>query len=83
MRRRRRKRCAAWHARFGTDDAARGLFDLADEARRAASLRDDRHGRGGDLDRAADVAVQTPYWNPRPIERDAIRALLDRTPMTA
>ena len=29
-----------------------------------------------DLDRAADIAVRSPYWNPRPIERDAIRALL-------
>ena len=29
-----------------------------------------------DLDRAADIAVRNPYWNPRPIERDAIRALL-------
>lgn len=31
-----------------------------------------------DLDRAADLAVQTPYWNPRPIERPAIRDLLGR-----
>ncbi|SAL00808.1 iron-containing alcohol dehydrogenase [Caballeronia pedi] len=30
------------------------------------------------LDRAADLAVQNPYWNPRPIEREAIRALLQR-----
>ncbi|MBM7456647.1 maleylacetate reductase [Oceanisphaera litoralis] len=31
-----------------------------------------------DLDRAADIAVQTPYWNPRPVERDGLRALLQR-----
>jgi maleylacetate reductase len=31
-----------------------------------------------DLDRAADLAVQEPYWNPRPVERDAIRQLLER-----
>ena len=30
----------------------------------------------GDLDRAADLAVQNPYWNPRPVTRDGIRALL-------
>lgn len=30
------------------------------------------------LDRAADLAVQNPYCNPRPIEREAIRALLQR-----
>jgi alcohol dehydrogenase class IV len=28
------------------------------------------------LDRAADLAVENPYWNPRPIERAQIRALL-------
>jgi maleylacetate reductase len=26
--------------------------------------------RRADLDRAADIAVSNPYWNPRPIERD-------------
>jgi maleylacetate reductase len=31
-----------------------------------------------ELDLAADLAVRNPYWNPRPIERDAIRALLQR-----
>ncbi len=30
------------------------------------------------LDRAADLAVQTPYPNPRPLERAALRALLQR-----
>ena len=30
-----------------------------------------------DLDKAADAALQSAYWNPRPIERGPIRALLD------
>ena len=30
------------------------------------------------IDKAADLAVKSPYWNPRPIERDAIRALIAR-----
>jgi alcohol dehydrogenase class IV len=30
------------------------------------------------LDEAADLACRNPYANPRPIERDAIRALLQR-----
>ena len=30
------------------------------------------------LDRAADLAVTTPYPNPRPLERAALRALLQR-----
>ena len=29
-----------------------------------------------DLDRAADLATQNPYWNPRPIDRNALRQLL-------
>jgi maleylacetate reductase len=30
-----------------------------------------------DLDRAADLASQNPYYNPRPVTRDGIRALLE------
>jgi maleylacetate reductase len=30
-----------------------------------------------DLDRAAEIALTNPYYNPRPIEKGAIRALLD------
>ncbi|WP_377805798.1 maleylacetate reductase [Azospirillum sp. A29] len=30
------------------------------------------------IDHAADLAVQSPYWNPRPVERNAIRTLLAR-----
>lgn len=29
-----------------------------------------------DLDRAAEIATQNPYWNPRPIERAPLRTLL-------
>jgi len=29
------------------------------------------------LDRAAAIAMEQPYWNPRPLSRDGIRALLD------
>jgi maleylacetate reductase len=29
-----------------------------------------------DIERAADLAVQNPYWNPRPIDRSAIRDLI-------
>ncbi|KAG4436083.1 hypothetical protein IFR05_008439 [Cadophora sp. M221] len=31
-----------------------------------------------DVDRAADIAVANPYWNPRPVEREAIRELIRR-----
>jgi len=32
---------------------------------------------GGELDRAAELATTSPYWNPRPVERATIRKLLD------
>jgi maleylacetate reductase len=32
--------------------------------------------KAADLDKAADLAVQNPYHNPRPITREGIRALL-------
>lgn len=31
-----------------------------------------------DLDRAAEIAVNTPYWNPRPVEKEKVRELLRR-----
>lgn len=34
--------------------------------------------RAEDLDRAADLAVQSPYPNPRPLDRAALRQLLQR-----
>lgn len=52
-----------------------GLWDFAKSLGAPMSLR----ALGlteTDLDRAAEIAVQNPYWNPRPIERKAIRALL-------
>ena len=58
------------------EDAAGGLFDLAAAlgARQALS----KFGlRESDLDRAADLAVQSPYPNPTPLTRDRIRSLLD------
>jgi alcohol dehydrogenase class IV len=61
---------------LGTTDAAQGLFDLARSLGAPVALRD--IGMPGDaLDRAADLAAQSPYWNPRPIERAGIRKLLD------
>lgn len=54
-----------------------GLFDLATRLGAPTALRDIGM-QEGDLDRAADIAVQSPYPNPRPLERDAIRGLLQR-----
>jgi len=61
---------------IGTQDAASGLFDLAERLGAPMSL--EQLGlRARDLDRAADLAVAAPYPNPRPVERGAIRRLLD------
>jgi alcohol dehydrogenase class IV len=58
------------------EDAATGLFDLA--ASLGAKLRlADLGLRESDLDRAADLAAQSPYPNPVPITRAGIRALLE------
>ena len=29
------------------------------------------------LDRAADIATESPYYNPQPVDRGGVRALLD------
>jgi alcohol dehydrogenase class IV len=60
---------------LGVPSAATGLFDLGRNAGAPTALRDIGMPEDG-LDRAADLAAADPYWNPRPIERAAIRALL-------
>ena len=60
---------------LGTESAAAGLFDLAQRLGVPVALKDIGMPADG-LDRAADLAVQTPYPNPRPLERAAIRELL-------
>jgi alcohol dehydrogenase class IV len=62
---------------LGAPDAARGVFDLARRHGVPVSLAAIGMPAEG-LDRAADLAVSTPYPNPRPLERDALRALLQR-----
>lgn len=61
---------------LGVKDAPAGLYDLAKGLGAPVALKAIGMPESG-LDRAADLAVANPYWNPRPIERTAIRALLD------
>jgi maleylacetate reductase len=56
--------------------AAQGLFDLAKTLDAPLALKAIGMPEAG-LDKAADVAVSNPYPNPRKLERDAIRKLLD------
>jgi maleylacetate reductase len=61
---------------LGVADAAAGLFDLAVAVGARTSLA--ALGLPATaLDRAADLAVQNPYDNPRPVTREGVRALLD------
>lgn len=62
---------------LGAGDGARALFDLAGTLGAPRALRDLGMPEEG-IDRAAGLAVENPYWNPRPLERGAIRALIAR-----
>lgn len=62
---------------LGVDEAPRGVYELARTSGAPVSLRQIGM-RPEDLDRAADIAMANPYWNPRPLEREAIRRLLQR-----
>jgi alcohol dehydrogenase class IV len=62
---------------LGADHAAQGLFDLTRRLGAKIALRDLGMPEDG-IERAADLAVSNAYWNPRPLERDAIRDLIAR-----
>lgn len=61
---------------MGHDRAGQGLFVFARRIGAPSSLRELGLNET-DLDRAADLAVERPYWNPRTIERNAILTLLE------
>jgi maleylacetate reductase len=56
-------------------DAALGVYELARQTGAPMSLKEIGM-RAQDLDRAAEITCASPYWNPRPIETSAIRALI-------
>jgi alcohol dehydrogenase class IV len=62
---------------LGVSDPTRGLYDLERRLGAPQSLREIGMPESG-IDRAADLAVSNPYWNPREVERDAIRELIAR-----
>jgi alcohol dehydrogenase class IV len=62
---------------LGAADAAAGVYDLAQQHGAPVSLQQIGMPAAG-LDRAAELAVQTPYPNPRPLQYAPIRALLQR-----
>ncbi len=72
---------------LGSRDAARGVFALSRELGIPTGLKEigmEQH----ELDRACEIALANPYWNPRPVEATPLRELLQRawagqTPLAA
>ena len=64
-------------AAIGASDAPVGLHRMAAELGMPTALRD-LGLKEADLDRACEIALANPYWNPRPIEAGPLRALLQR-----
>jgi alcohol dehydrogenase class IV len=61
---------------LGATSAAGALYDLNLAVGAPVALREIGM-KADDLDRAADIASQNPYYNPRSVTRDGIRRLLD------
>lgn len=60
---------------FGGPSPGIALYTFAKAMGAPLALRD-LGLKAADLDRAADIATQNPYWNPRPVDRTALRHLL-------
>jgi len=60
---------------LGGSSAAQAVYDLASNNGAPVALKDIGM-QAADLDRACDIALQTQYPNPRPLERAALRQLL-------
>jgi alcohol dehydrogenase class IV len=61
---------------LGGATAAEALFDLSQRLGAPVALKDIGMPVEG-IERAAELSVASPYPNPRPLEREAIRALLE------
>ncbi|QPC94435.1 maleylacetate reductase [Mesorhizobium sp. INR15] len=64
-------------AALGVRDAALGLYDLAGAVGARRALKDIGMSRPH-IEEAVGRALENPYWNPRPLEQDALRALVTR-----
>jgi maleylacetate reductase len=63
-------------AGLDADDAAQGLWDLAKRIGAPTSLQEIGMPAKG-LERAARLATESPYYNPRPVEYAGVRQLLE------
>ncbi|MET7996966.1 maleylacetate reductase [Amycolatopsis sp. NPDC005232] len=62
---------------LSADDAASGLFDFAGRLGAPRALRDLGMPEAG-IEQAAELVMRDCYWNPRPVNPTAARALLTR-----
>jgi len=63
-------------AALGSKDAAQGIYDLSKSIGAPLTLKDIGMPADG-LDKAAKLATENPYYNPRPIEYSGVRELLE------
>lgn len=62
---------------LGADSAAEGLWTLAGRVKAPRALKDIGMPESG-IDKAVELALKNPYWNPRPLTEQDIRALIHR-----
>ena len=60
---------------FGGNNAGISMYDFARQMNAPMRLKDIGLAEN-DLEKAADIATQKPYWNPQPVEREAVKKLL-------
>jgi maleylacetate reductase len=68
---------AALARSLGGSDPSLSLFELAGRLGAPRALREIGMPEDG-IERASELALKNPYWNPRPLEREGIRTLIAR-----
>ena len=66
-----------FEAALGVADLPQSLFELAGQVGARRALKDIGMPADG-IARATELALANPYWNPRPLDPDAIRTLIER-----
>lgn len=66
---------AALAGALGNDNPAQALYELAGRLGAPRALKDLGMPESG-IGQATELALANPYWNPRPLERDAVRACI-------
>ena len=64
------------NAAMATQDAAGALYDIAKNAGATMALKDLGMPEAG-IEKAAQIALKNPYYNPRPLEETSIRTLIE------